>query len=190
MTMVTNTRFYDMGQIASNTQFEMTFVNTANNGIYLMENYYKNSHTTAKAIAILTGNGILEFSYDLPTAELKKRLTTWIEGTKGIFEHQWIKTFPTKSDYEKSSPASGTGFGISSNGIIVTNFHVIDGAKNIKVRGVNSDYSTTYNARVIVSDKNNDLAVIQIDDYILLPLAQFLTLLKQTLPELVKASLY
>ncbi|MBE0662822.1 MAG: trypsin-like peptidase domain-containing protein [Bacteroidales bacterium] len=158
-------KVYDMGQIASNTQFEMTFVNTANNGIYLMENYYKNSHTTAKATAILTGNGILEFSYELPTAELKKRLTTWIEGTKGTFEHQWIKTFPAKSDYGKSSPASGTGFGISSNGIIVTNFHVIDGAKNIKVRGVNSDYNTTYNAKVIVSDKNNDLALIQIDDY-------------------------
>lgn len=90
--------------------------------------------------------------------------------TNGLPKDLCIKLFPTANDNvvqsgSQSKLASGTGFGISSNGIIVTNYHVIDGAKTIKIRGVNSDFSKTYNAKVLVSDKNNDLALIQIDDY-------------------------
>lgn len=70
-----------------------------------------------------------------------------------------------KQEIVKKQKSSGTGFGISSNGIIVTNYHVIDKAVSIKVRGVNSNFNKIYKARVIVSDKNNDLALIQIDDY-------------------------
>ena len=164
-----NYKTYDIGQGAYNNSTEMTFINTASSTVYLMELNYKISYSIAKSNAILTGNGLLEFSYEKPTEQVKYEFRqggiTWIEGTKITFEHQWIKIFPNKNDYKKSSPASGTGFGISSNGIIVTNFHVIDGAKTIKVRGIKSDFNKTYKAKVLVSDKNNDLAIIQIDDY-------------------------
>lgn len=160
---------YSFGENADNSDARMTFINTASSGVYLMENYYLISNSTAKATAILSGSGLLEFNYELPTLEFKRRISEagldWIEGIKMVFEHAWIKTFPTKSVLEKSYPKSGTGFAISSNGIIVTNFHVIDGAKTIKVRGINSDFNKTYSAKVLVSDKNNDLAIIQIDDY-------------------------
>lgn len=90
--------------------------------------------------------------------------------TDGDPQNLYIKLYPTSNDNviqsgNQSKLASGTGFGISSNGIIVTNFHVIDGAKTIKVRGINSDFNKTYKAKVLVADKNNDLALIQIDDY-------------------------
>ncbi|MCB0749394.1 MAG: trypsin-like peptidase domain-containing protein, partial [Ignavibacteriae bacterium] len=80
----------------------------------------------------------------------------------------YIKMYPTSSDNISSasnSPSSGTGFAITSNGLIVTNNHVIDGAKTIKVRGVNGDFNRTYTAKLIITDKNNDLAIIKIDDY-------------------------
>ena len=80
----------------------------------------------------------------------------------------YIKMYPTSSDNISSAsgnPASGTGFAITSNGLIVTNNHVIDGAKTIKVRGVNGDFNRTYTAKLIITDKNNDLAIIKIDDY-------------------------
>jgi S1-C subfamily serine protease len=80
----------------------------------------------------------------------------------------YLKLYPTTADnivQEKTEKSSGTGFAISSNGIIVTNHHVIDGAKTIKVRGVNSDFYKTFKAKLLVTDKNNDLALIQIDDY-------------------------
>jgi S1-C subfamily serine protease len=79
----------------------------------------------------------------------------------------YIKLYPTSNDgvnVTNTSPASGTGFGISSNGLIITNSHVINAATKIHVKGVNGDFSKYYSAKVIIEDKNNDLAVIQIND--------------------------
>ena len=80
----------------------------------------------------------------------------------------YIKMFPTSSDNFSNSPSesasSGTGYAISSNGYIVTNHHVTNGANTIKVRGINGDFSKSYLAKVIIEDKNNDLSIIKIDD--------------------------
>ena len=79
----------------------------------------------------------------------------------------YIKLYPTASDNvtsTKTGPASGTGFAVASNGIIVTNYHVVKGATTIKVRGINGDFSKLYNAKVITEDRNNDLAIIKIND--------------------------
>lgn len=60
--------------------------------------------------------------------------------------------------------ASGTGFALSSDGYIATNNHVIEGAKAVKVRGINEDFQKTYSATIMSTDVNNDLAIIKIDD--------------------------
>lgn len=79
----------------------------------------------------------------------------------------YIKMFPTLTDNFSNLPSesssSGTGYAISSNGYIVTNHHVTNGANTIKVRGVNGDFSKSYLAKVIIEDKNNDLSIIKID---------------------------
>ena len=54
----------------------------------------------------------------------------------------------------------GSGFIIESNGMIVTNFHVVKDAKVIEVV-LNDD--STYRAELIGSDERTDLAVIRID---------------------------
>ena len=84
----------------------------------------------------------------------------------------YLKMFPTTSS--NSTPNSGnlpsnlistgTGFAISSKGYIVTNYHVIEDASSIKVRGINNNFSSSYNASVIASDKNSDLAILKIND--------------------------
>ena len=86
--------------------------------------------------------------------------------TDGSPEQLYIKLYPTSSTPKNSSgiASSGTGFALTSNGYIVTNYHVIDGATTITVKGVNGNFSTSYKAKVVVSDKNNDLAIIQIED--------------------------
>ena len=86
--------------------------------------------------------------------------------TDGNPEQLYIKLFPISSTSNNSNgiATSGTGFALSSNGFIVTNHHVIDGARNLSVKGVNGDFSISYKAKIVVSDKNNDLAIIQIDD--------------------------
>lgn len=81
-----------------------------------------------------------------------------------------IKLYPTIDDNieknsKKTEKSSGTGFAITSNGLIVTNHHVVNEANKITVRGVNNDFNRTYSAKLVISDKNNDLAIIKIDDY-------------------------
>ena len=53
---------------------------------------------------------------------------------------------------------TGTGWALKG-GYIVTNFHCVDGAKSIVVRGSNN-----FNADVVAVDKVNDLAIIKIND--------------------------
>jgi serine protease Do len=54
----------------------------------------------------------------------------------------------------------GSGFIIDSNGTILTNYHVVDGAQKISV--VLSD-GKNYDAKVIGKDQKTDIAVIKID---------------------------
>ena len=56
----------------------------------------------------------------------------------------------------------GTGFVVREDGIIVTNYHVLEGASEIRVLSSDDD-PKTYQARVIGSDVEADLAVLDID---------------------------
>jgi hypothetical protein len=82
---------------------------------------------------------------------------------------EYLKLYPTidentPNNTDKNQKSSGTGYAISSNGYIVTNSHVTNGASSIRIRGVNGDFSKTYTAKVVIEDKNNDLSIIKIDD--------------------------
>jgi S1-C subfamily serine protease len=59
-----------------------------------------------------------------------------------------------------SGGAAGTGFVISPDGVIVTNNHVVDGARDIQAAF--SD-GTTRDATVLGHDPNSDLAVVKVD---------------------------
>jgi S1-C subfamily serine protease len=63
----------------------------------------------------------------------------------------------------KKGGGSGTGFLLSDKGYIVTNFHVIDGAETITVRGINGEYGSSFEASVISSDHANDLAILKVN---------------------------
>jgi S1-C subfamily serine protease len=56
----------------------------------------------------------------------------------------------------------GTGFILRSDGIVVTNFHVVEGALNLKVTLPPPD-GRTFPARVIGADSEHDLAVLKIN---------------------------
>ena len=56
--------------------------------------------------------------------------------------------------------ASGTGFFITQDGYILTNYHVVKGASTVKVTLYNGE---TYDASVIGGDEDYDIAVIKID---------------------------
>ena len=55
--------------------------------------------------------------------------------------------------------ASGTGFAVTSNGVLVTNNHVIEGCENVRVHS----NGRVIDATVISRDPGNDLAVLKAD---------------------------
>ena len=60
--------------------------------------------------------------------------------------------------------ASGSGFILSKDGIVATNFHVIDGANGIDVFINRNGTIKTYKAKVLISDKTNDISLLKIED--------------------------
>ena len=56
--------------------------------------------------------------------------------------------------------AQGSGFIVSSDGIILTNAHVVDGAKEVTVKLIDH---REYKAKVLGTDKASDIAVLKID---------------------------
>lgn len=127
---------------------------------------------------VLQNNVHFNVQHDVPQAQMKHdmgRNYTWqIE----IFSLDFIKEYPTGSMYEDAIEAelskrqeqqekvtdwSGSGFALN-NGYICTNYHVIDGAKSIEIRGIQGDFTTSYSAKAVASDKFNDLSILKIDD--------------------------
>lgn len=77
----------------------------------------------------------------------------------------YLKLYPAliSNAEDPSDSWTGTGFALKE-GYIVTNYHVIDGAKTISVSGIKGDFGIKLNAIVVGTDKNNDLALIKISD--------------------------
>ncbi len=63
-------------------------------------------------------------------------------------------------DMPMSESSSGSGVIISEDGYIVTNHHVVEGGKSIKVYLRNGD---SYDAKIIGTDKTTDLALLKIE---------------------------
>lgn len=68
--------------------------------------------------------------------------------------------------YQTTSAASGSGFIISNDGYILTNYHVIEDSDSISVSLYNG---TAYEAQLIGYDESNDIAVLKVEADNLIP---------------------
>lgn len=68
--------------------------------------------------------------------------------------------------------SSGSGFAISSRGLIVTSYHVVKDATRIQVRGVNGNFDVAYKAKILTFDRINDIAILEISDPLFTNLAE------------------
>jgi len=90
---------------------------------------------------------------------------------KALFSYSYSKLYPLEVDIQiakkqKSNIAlTGTGFAISTNGYIVTNYHVVKDASKLNIKGINGNFQKSYSAKIVISDRNNDLAILKINDY-------------------------
>ena len=59
---------------------------------------------------------------------------------------------------------TGTGFFIDRNGYLATNYHVIEGAKDIEIEFYRDGVLQKHKVEVVKEDKYNDLAILKISD--------------------------
>lgn len=75
-------------------------------------------------------------------------------------ESTGVVLIDTKLEYQ-SAAAAGTGIVLSSDGLVLTNNHVVEGSTSVQVTTTDG---TTYNATVVGTDSTQDVAVLQLED--------------------------
>lgn len=83
-----------------------------------------------------------------------------ITSTSGQASVDVFKVDPDNPNPQVPSQALGSGFVVDKAGHIVTNYHVIEGADEIRVSFSNQD---TVEAQLVGSDPSTDLAVLRVD---------------------------
>lgn len=91
------------------------------------------------------------------TSEQKSNISSWFRNYYG-------------DDYVDKKIGTGSGVIVSPDGLIITNYHVIEDATEIEVT---SNKNKTYIAEIIGSDPNTDLAVLKIINKESLPFIPF-----------------
>lgn len=159
-----NSPKYEIGIIKSDEGYTLVYLSGGDNSIWkegdVKAYLYKTANSNLFKVKWYLGNK--EVSENLYiTFENAMMKVVW---TDGLPEQLYLKLFPLSNIGIQNTTSSGTGFALTTDGMIVTNYHVIDGFTSIIIKGVNGNFSTPYKAKVVVSDKNNDLAIIQIED--------------------------
>ncbi len=140
----------------SPNEIKMELKTTAGSKGAFIGNFYPASKKRIGTMFRLEGEGVLKFSIDGPQSQQ--------------ISLAWIKSWPVATLKEtRSNPArpagttvsgSGTGFLISSDGLIATNWHVVEGATSIQVRF--PWQADPVDAKVAIKDPANDLAILEL----------------------------
>lgn len=124
-----------------------------------MNNFYSvkwlmGNKTENNTFASIENNTILSIEFNNPK-------------TKEKIISKFIKMYPNSIEKKSNSYVSksfGSGFFLTKNGIIATNAHVVDNAKSIKIQINNEVGKINYNAKLLLVDNKNDVALLKIDD--------------------------
>ena len=143
-----------------------------------IKKFYSGSNVTGTTRFILKEGRFFEAPTSIPDRQLRYDMgRNYQAGFQVHFDYTFSKTYPSEEMYyrakeeehrvaiENNTPKqwSGTGFALN-DGYIVTNYHVIDGAKSISIQGVKGNFDTHYAVTIVGCDKNNDLALLKISD--------------------------
>lgn len=117
--------------------------------------YFDLNHQKLNAIAGIKDNRILEFS-----APYRGE----------VLNFSFLKVYPSSGEetnagatLNQQCKATGSGVLISDN-IIITNYHVIKDAEKVEAVVNTNGVPETFSARVLCTDKTNDLAIVCIKD--------------------------
>ena len=172
--------------IALNTMWDnypQIYISKINDGIY----YFNfNINFSFNQRFVLESEKAFNITYTLSESQKSKAFERAPGSAVRVnFVYKAIKSFPTSSMYleaakedarkaeleyqkaleeaQKRAGWSGSGFALNQ-GHIVTNYHVVEEAKTILVKGIKGDFQAELKAKVVATDKINDIAILKIDD--------------------------
>lgn len=95
------------------------------------------------------------------TPDEKRNILVYERGNRAVV-HITTRSVQIDTFYLMERPAEGSGSGsiLDKRGLILTNYHVIEGARDIRVTLFNGD---SYAASLVGQDPVNDIAVLKID---------------------------
>jgi S1-C subfamily serine protease len=73
----------------------------------------------------------------------------------------FVKIFPEAKELVRESSVTGTGFLLNKEGFVITNYHVVEDTRHILVRGIEGDFSYAYPYAVVLTDVENDIAILK-----------------------------
>ncbi len=152
--------------------FKASFETSAIGSLYTYKCNYSNPNWIGKANVELTEGVILDYTFQIADVAVRQMMQKYYKtGITAYWHFIWTKTYPKSNSFSDINSSvstvwtgNGSGFFIDKNGYIATNFHVIDGASEIEVDLVKDDQKQSFKAKVISSDKQNDLSIIKIED--------------------------
>lgn len=143
----TDNKVWNLGEIKAN------FETSSMNGVFSVK-WYLGDKTPYETFGVLENESLLSIEFKDQNGQKK--------------QDKFIKMYPVvdneKVTSKKRYSASGSGFFLSTNGLIATNAHVIEGAKNIEINLSNELGNFTYKAKLVLIDSKNDVAIIKVDD--------------------------
>jgi serine protease Do len=135
--------------------------------VYLW-NKYKRNLAVAASVAILTTLVTLfstgQFKPDTASSTysaLKRDMESIKKSQNALIRNINSKTTSSKAKNIAPSQFGGTGFALSSNGYLVTNYHVVQGADSIYIQ---NNKGESFKVQTIYIDPSYDIAIMQIID--------------------------
>jgi len=122
-------------------------------GVYSAK-WYNGNKTSNETFALMENEAILSIESENPA-----------NGEKMTFN--FIKMYPPASGdvtFNDKSKSSGSGFFVTTDGVIGTNAHVVENAESIKIQISNEIGKFEYSAKILLVDNQNDIALIKIED--------------------------
>ena len=140
-------------RINQNFDRNLIKVNKVNDKVYFSIN---GQIIANKDFYTFTGNNV---GFYIPSGK-KEVLFESLIIRQAVGQNAALSKFSNPSNWK----GNGTGFFIDARGYITTNYHVIENASELEIDLIEKGQKKSYKAKIISSDKQNDLAVIKIDD--------------------------
>jgi S1-C subfamily serine protease len=169
-----NSRYFIKGGLYNNYNYDLFYILKNSRGRELLRN-------KVTLISDITFGGTHRFlvsefiSSSRVSVELRIRNTKFIKEIIGNYSEGNNCQYLGNLTNERFAPVvpqslpntwsgNGSGIFISDKGYVITNNHVVENATQIEIDFKYKNQNKTYSAKVIKSDKENDLALLKIDD--------------------------